>query len=144
MDITQEIKSLILFLMYILEYLYLSIAIKCFRFYFSVNKGYSLTWFECFLPRKHQTRILTSVVGCEFVIKLDRYTFSDIMIDIDECTPGASHCDGNANCTNYVGSFACVCHSGFVGNGLEGNCTGTCIYNQKMGINETQYYVFCR
>ena len=47
------------------------------------------------------------------------------MIDIDECVPGASNCDENANCANYLGSFTCACHSGFVGNGLNGNCTGT-------------------
>ena len=42
-------------------------------------------------------------------------------IDIDECK-GLSLCDGNAQCTNTIGSFTCACNEGYSGNGMT--CTG--------------------
>ena len=32
-------------------------------------------------------------------------------------------CDENAECNNTIGSFQCICNSGFSGDGV--NCTGT-------------------
>ena len=36
--------------------------------------------------------------------------------DIDECL-NASVCNVDASCQNTVGSFMCICNSGFSGNG---------------------------
>jgi hypothetical protein len=43
--------------------------------------------------------------------------YSSDVTDIDECTAGSHNCDANAACTNNVGSFTCVCNSGYIGNG---------------------------
>ena len=44
--------------------------------------------------------------------------------DIDECIEDTHSCDGNASCTNTIGSYNCTCVFGFEGDGL--NCTGIC------------------
>ena len=41
--------------------------------------------------------------------------------DIDECQE-QSPCDSNAQCTNTIGSFTCVCNEGYSGDGRT--CTG--------------------
>ena len=41
--------------------------------------------------------------------------------NINECTAGAHNCDGNATCTDTIGSFTCACNSGYSGDGQ--NCT---------------------
>ena len=43
------------------------------------------------------------------------------VLDINECVTG-SLCDNIALCENTEGSFMCVCHEGFDGDGF--NCTG--------------------
>ena len=45
--------------------------------------------------------------------------------DIDECTTGTDNCDARAVCTNTVGSFTCVCQTGYIGNGVT--CSGMCM-----------------
>ena len=45
-----------------------------------------------------------------------------ILVDINECDAGLHSCDGNATCTNTVGSYTCSCNTGFGGNGY--NCSG--------------------
>ena len=42
--------------------------------------------------------------------------------DINECTEDTHSCDGNASCTNTIGSYNCTCNFGYEGDGL--NCTG--------------------
>ncbi len=38
--------------------------------------------------------------------------------DVDECvSPDLNMCDENADCVDNVGSYDCVCRSGFVQNG---------------------------
>ena len=54
------------------------------------------------------------------------------MIDDDECTNGKHDCDMNANCTNTIGSFECICNDGFLGDGktcISNLITATCVYN---------------
>ena len=40
-----------------------------------------------------------------------------IFVDIDECAEGTHTCDKNANCTDSIGSYNCMCDSGFSGDG---------------------------
>ena len=42
--------------------------------------------------------------------------------DINECLNNTDNCDGNAECTNTIGSYLCNCTIGFSGDGF--NCTG--------------------
>ena len=44
-------------------------------------------------------------------------------LDNDECSLNTSECDPNANCSNTLGSYECVCRAGFEGDGR--NCTST-------------------
>ena len=37
-------------------------------------------------------------------------------VDIKECE-GENDCDSNADCVERIGSYDCVCHSGFQGDG---------------------------
>ena len=43
-------------------------------------------------------------------------------LDINECAEGTANCHSSATCFDTLGSFICVCDSGFVGNGT--NCEG--------------------
>ena len=43
------------------------------------------------------------------------------LLDLNECE-GPSPCDGNAQCTNTIGSFSCDCNEGYSGDGMT--CTG--------------------
>ena len=43
-------------------------------------------------------------------------------LDIDECTADNGGCSVDASCSNTVGSFTCICHNGFTGDGFT--CTG--------------------
>ena len=45
-----------------------------------------------------------------------------MLADINECLEDPGSCDANALCINTVGSFQCICVSGFTGNGRI--CTG--------------------
>ena len=44
------------------------------------------------------------------------------LIDTDECLLELDSCHSNATCHNSVGSYTCVCDTGFTGDGF--NCTG--------------------
>ena len=46
--------------------------------------------------------------------------------DVDECATGTDNCDDHAVCINSVGSFTCVCRSGYDGNGVV--CSGIIMY----------------
>lgn len=43
------------------------------------------------------------------------------VLDMDECGASKSICDVNAECENTLGSFKCLCKTGFTGNGLVCN-----------------------
>ena len=43
-------------------------------------------------------------------------------IDIDECILGLDACHANSTCYNTIGSYICVCDTGFTGDGF--NCSG--------------------
>lgn len=40
-------------------------------------------------------------------------------IDIDECLEDQDNCTDNSHCVNLIGSFACVCDSGYRNNGTD-------------------------
>ena len=48
--------------------------------------------------------------------------------DVNECETGEALCDPNADCTDILTSYSCLCRQGFEGNGF--NCTGLQIYVQ--------------
>ena len=52
------------------------------------------------------------------------YTFViyRLAADIPECVRELDDCDMNATCINTVGSYDCMCNTGFTGNGFT--CTG--------------------
>ena len=41
--------------------------------------------------------------------------------NVDECAGAANVCDVNADCTDTIGSFICICKTGYTGDGLT--CT---------------------
>ena len=42
--------------------------------------------------------------------------------DIDECLTNNGGCSADASCSNTVGSFTCICQSGYTGDGFT--CSG--------------------
>jgi hypothetical protein len=48
------------------------------------------------------------------------YSVYFVILDINECANDPCHDD--ATCTNFAGSFRCVCNNGFSGDGFT--CTG--------------------
>ena len=53
-------------------------------------------------------------------VKMENVIIS--LLDIDECATNQDNCDGNATCTNTIGSFTCACYTGYTGSGVS--CTG--------------------
>ena len=52
---------------------------------------------------------------------------SGYIVDIDECTATTDDCDTSlASCTNTVGSYTCICTTGYEGDGTNGGtgCSG--------------------
>ena len=48
------------------------------------------------------------------------YAFYTYILDINECL--TNPCHWNATCNNKIGSYMCVCDTGYSGDGF--NCTG--------------------
>jgi len=42
--------------------------------------------------------------------------------DVNECEEMNITCDQNAECMDIMGSYACVCHPGYTGNGINNCC----------------------
>ena len=53
------------------------------------------------------------------------FFFISIVPDFDECKTGTHSCDDNATCKNTVGSYNCICESGYSGDGKT--CNGKMI-----------------
>ena len=64
---------------------------------------------------------LATVSDCTFYLCLGEITIS--LIDTDECLDGIDKCHSDAECSDTYGSYLCVCHDGYAGDGY--NCTGT-------------------
>jgi hypothetical protein len=57
-----------------------------------------------------------------------------ILPDTDECSEKSKNkCDIKANCTNTPGSYNCLCHTGFLGNGKS--CRGIISNGQRQSNN---------
>ena len=52
---------------------------------------------------------LILICGCYFV-------------DVDECTDNTHLCASQANCSNIMGNYTCLCNAGYTGNGFT--CSG--------------------
>ena len=48
--------------------------------------------------------------------------YNYLVLDVPECDRGFDSCHQNATCFNTLGSFGCMCNTGFTGNGFT--CTG--------------------
>ena len=57
---------------------------------------------------------------CVFGVS-DKRVFFDFP-DVDECLGMVHQCDGNASCTDVIGSYSCSCKKGYTGNGFA--CSG--------------------
>lgn len=44
-------------------------------------------------------------------------TILECHIDIDECNTGLHSCSSRARCVNSAGTYECICHTGYIGNG---------------------------
>ena len=66
-------------------------------------------------------------------------TFYYLAVDIPECKRGLDNCDPNATCTNTIGSYDCMCNTGFTGDGFT--CTGR--YFKICTALEAVRIVFC-
>ena len=44
-------------------------------------------------------------------------------LDVDECF-GENNCSVNSTCTNFVGSYQCMCFSGYQDEGMGYVCSG--------------------
>lgn len=53
--------------------------------------------------------------------------------DIDECNSDSTRCDRNARCVNTLGSYGCICKTGFKGDGFV--CNSTCIDDRNCKEN---------
>jgi len=63
----------------------------------------------------------TLALKAKFLKKYFR-VFAHLPVDIPECVRGLDECDTNATCINTVGSYDCMCNTGFTGSGFM--CTG--------------------
>ena len=59
-----------------------------------------------------------------------------LVADIPECERGLDDCDQNATCINTIGSYDCLCNTGFTGDGF------TCIGNFVL-ITAFENYAIC-
>ena len=44
------------------------------------------------------------------------------VLDVDECVDKTHNCDEHATCSNTIGSFTCMCDTGYDGAGYNGTC----------------------
>ena len=58
--------------------------------------------------------------------------------DVDECAASTDNCDKNADCTNTEGSFTCVCHKEFYGDGTS--CESKLLLISQYGLYQIKNY----
>ena len=69
------------------------------------------------------------------------YIMTMLLADINECLNGEQHCHTQATCTNSIGSFECMCNTGFKGNGVD--CSGEFLKNPIMIYFSWYLVLFC-
>ena len=80
---------------------------------------------KCIATKIHVILILFSnytYSTCPHCVLYSNLTFP--IPDVNECADDTDNCHANADCTDNVGSFSCMCSTGYSGDGVE-NCTGT-------------------
>ena len=60
--------------------------------------------------------------------------FYHLSSDVDECVAGTHQCDVNAACINSIGSYACSCNNGYMGDGIT--CSGMYSLSLHMTVME--------
>ena len=85
------------------------------------------------------TLVMVYIIDIIFYYSILYYT-SVFLIDINECTEDTHSCDGNASCTNTIGSYNCTCNFGFEGDGL--NCTGEYCYHNISCANSILLFIY--
>ena len=68
------------------------------------------------------------IISNTFLTITCRLPFWTFYSDFNECSY-ANDCHGNASCTNYHGSYLCMCHTGFSGNGKNCSDIDECVTN---------------
>ena len=63
------------------------------------------------------------------------YAFYTYILDINECL--TNPCHWNATCNNKIGSYMCVCDTGYSGDGF--NCTGIQLILHRFREYETAH-----
>ena len=66
----------------------------------------------------HLYKLMVYILGVLYILQI-----SFPIPDVDECADDIDNCHANADCTDNIGSFSCMCSSGYSGDGVE-NCTG--------------------
>ena len=82
---------------------------------------------------------LTAIVSALTVYRfpgLNWHTHVLIVSDIDECAEGSHTCDALASCTDTLGSYTCVCSSGYTGNGET--CSGNHTVKKTQSLSSTR------
>ncbi len=51
----------------------------------------------------------------KFKVRYLHYRLILLFLDIDECNPALASpsCGVNGDCVNFIGSFTCICHTGY-------------------------------
>ena len=60
------------------------------------------------------------------LFNLTQNTLYNSSADIDECIEGSNNCSEFSYCTNNIGSYECMCFSGYLDQGSGYVCTGEC------------------
>ena len=66
---------------------------------------------------------------CGYTLQEGTTSYTQFVLDVDECANGSNTCDPNATCTNTLGSYTCACKTGFVANGTRCDLVDACVVN---------------
>ena len=93
----------------------------------SVMKGYTtvmrmptvLMWWEdlTVFVTVDSLEMVPSVKVSSIIIDITRMLITVFIADVNECDEGIHNCHENANCSDVVGGFNCICNTGFNGDG---------------------------
>ena len=77
--------------------------------------------------REMESTALVSPSKASFAMQHCHFSPTNFLLDINECElVGFNGCDVNAMCSDTIGSFLCMCNTGFTGLTIPGaTCNGT-------------------